>query len=230
MNKGNLAIIPARGGSKRIPRKNLRDFLGKPIISYAIENAINTALFDEIIVSTDDEEIAGIAEKLGASVPFFRSAYTSGDLATTAEVLVEVIEKYRDSGSEFKLGCCIYPTAVFSSPVLLQKAYRILGSGDTNSVFSLVQYSHPIWRAYQLKDDVVSMIWPENQNTRTQDLEKNYHDAGQFYWFKIDSFIKTHSLVDPGSKAIILNENEVHDIDNETDWKVAEMKYKLLHG
>lgn len=230
MSKDNLAIIPARGGSKRIPRKNLRDFLGRPVISYAIENAIKTGLFEEIIVSTDDSEIAAVAQDYGARVPFFRSAETSGDMATTAEVLLEVLGKYRESGTEFIHACCIYPTAVFASPGLLKRAYGMMTTTNANSIFSLVQYAHPIWRAYRLKDEVAGMIWPGNKYTRTQDMEKTYHDAGQFYWFKIDSFLKTHDLTDSTSGAIVLNENEVQDIDDETDWKVAEMKYKLLNG
>ena len=230
MNKGNLAIIPARGGSKRIPRKNIKDFLGKPVISYAIENALNTGLFDQVIVSTDDEEIAGIAKKYGASVPFFRSAETSGDQATTSEVLLEVMEEFKNRGQTYNYGCCIYPTAVFASTRLIRKGFDLISEYGAQSVFPVVEYSHPIGRAYKIENGKAGMIWPENLNKRTQDMEKAYHDAGQFYWYTCDILINTGKLISENANTIILEQNVVHDIDNEADWKIAEIKYRLLNG
>ncbi len=224
----NLAIIPARGGSKRIPRKNIKDFLGKPIIAYSIEAAINSELFDEIMVSTDDNEIAEVALKYGAKVPFLRSNKNSDDYSTTMDVIKEVISEYGSKiNTEFENGCCIYPTSPLIKIDQLKNGYNKLISNNFTSVFTAVEFSYPIWRGLNIdENNIAKMIWPQHLNDRSQDLQKVYHDAGQWYWFKIkelsDSFFS-------GKSAIIkLDETEVQDIDNLTDWKLAEFKYKIL--
>ena len=224
----NLCIIPARGGSKRIPKKNIKDFLGKPIIAYSIQVAKESNLFDEIMVSTDDKEIAEISIKLGAKVPVFRSPENSDDFSTTSDVLIEVLEKYKQTGINFENCCCIYPTSPLINKNSLIKAYNLLESENFQSVFPVVKFSYPIYRALQMNDSKVSMIWEENLNKRSQDLPSAYHDSGQFYWFTVSEFFKSKKLFTENSGAIVLKETEVQDIDNETDWKLAELKYKLM--
>jgi pseudaminic acid cytidylyltransferase len=225
---GNLAIIPARGGSKRIPRKNIKDFLGKPIIAYSIEAALNSELFDEVMVSTDDNEIAEVALKYGAKVPFFRSIKNSDDFSTTIDVIKEVISEYKQSiNADFENGCCIYPTSPLLKIDHLKNGYNKLITNDYSTVFSAVEFSYPIWRALSINDDsIAKMIWPQHLNDRSQDLQKVYHDAGQWYWFKIKEL--TDSFFSGKSAIVKLNETEVQDIDNLTDWKIAELKYKTL--
>jgi len=189
----NLAIIPARGGSKRIPRKNIKPFLGKPIIAYSIEAAINSKLFDEVMVSTDDDEIAEVAKKYGAKVPFMRSVKNSDDYATTADVLFEVLDNY--NLKEFDYACCIYPGAPMITKVTLSEAYDKLISHNFDSVFPIVQFSYPIQRSLKVFDAKVSMVYPEYLISRSQDLEKRFHDAGQFYWFSILNFLKIKSYL-----------------------------------
>lgn len=225
----SIAIIPARGGSKRIPGKNIRDFLGKPIIAYSIEAAINSGLFQEVMVSTDDQEIAAVAEKYGAKVPFLRSPETSDDFSTTAAVISEVLEKYTSAGKNFDIGCCIYPTAPLVTLHTLTAAKQLLLNNNFSSVFPVVKYSYPIWRSLKIEDGKVSLNWPENLDKRSQDLPSAFHDAGQFYWFKIDEFLVQQSLFTQNSGAIELEEMAVQDIDNLTDWKLAELKYQLLN-
>lgn len=224
----NIAIIPARGGSKRIPRKNIRDFLGKPIISYSIEAAINSNLFDEVIVSTDDQEIAAIALQYGAKVPFIRSAENSNDFATTADVLLEVIHWYKEKDIHFDNAVCIYPCSPFVTAKLIEKAHQDLLDKKADCVFPGVQYGHPIQRA--LKTDDFGRIKPfseEHSNVRTQDLEKAFHDSGMFYFFNVEKFLVNKSLRTANTVLIEIDENQSQDIDNETDWKLAELKYQL---
>jgi pseudaminic acid cytidylyltransferase len=224
----NLAIIPARGGSKRIPRKNIKVFNGKPIIAYSIEAAIRSGLFDEVMVSTDDNEIAEVAKRFGASVPFMRSEKNSNDFAGLADVCIEVINKYKESGNLFEITCCILPTAPFVSSEKLINANNFFDKSYYDSVFTVVEYSYPIQRSLKIDGDFVKMRWPENFPKRSQDLEKTYHDAGQFYLIKTDVFLKDKMMFVEKSGAIILNEIEVQDIDTEVDWKLAELKYQLL--
>ena len=226
----NLAIIPARGGSKRIPRKNIKEFLGKPIISYSIEAALNSCLFDEVMVSTEDEEIAGIAKDMGAEVPFYRSSDTSSDYATTAEVILEVIEEYRKRGSEFDNICCIYPTAPFVTIEKLVLSMDLLLKEKTESVFPVVKYSYPPQRALIINDNKMRMRYPENFILRSQDLEYWYHDCGQFYCIKTNSFIQTKSFLTENTIPIVVSELETQDIDSEEDWILAEMKYMQMMG
>jgi N-acylneuraminate cytidylyltransferase len=224
-----LAIIPARGGSKRIPQKNIRDFLGRPIISYSIEAAIQSGLFSEVIVSTDSREIADIAIKYGASVPFLRSTENATDLATTSDVLLEVINSYKQNlGQVFAESCCIYPTAPFITSRILTESYSKFKTKDYYSLFSITAFSFPIQRAFRLQEDRIQMLNSEYSNTRSQDLEVFYQDAGQFYWFKINEFLSRKKLLSENSTYYVLNEIECQDIDNETDWRLAELKYQLL--
>lgn len=221
-----IAIIPARGGSKRIPRKNVKDFLGKPIISYAIEGAISSNLFEEVMVSTDDKEIADIALQYGASVPFFRSDHTSDDFATTQDVIFEVINAYQEKRQEFHYGCCIYPTAPFVTKELLIKGWEKIYQHKYDLLFPVLEYSFPIWRSLKIEQDKVDFWWPEHALKRSQDLPKAYHDAGQFYWFNIAAVKQQQKLMTDNVGALIVSELEAHDIDNLTDWEVAEWKYQ----
>ena len=227
--ENNLCIIPARGGSKRIPRKNIKQFCGKPIIAYSIEAALGSKLFDEVMVSTDDEEIAEIAKKYGAKVPFMRSQENADDLATTVDVLIEVINEYKRAGKEFDHCCCIYPTAPLIKIEKLKSGFDKLWNDNFDVVFPVVSFSYPIWRGLKKNDDDnFSMLWPEHQNSRSQDLDEVYHDAGQWYWFRTDQLVKSKKLFGDNTSCVILNETEVQDIDTSTDWKLAELKYELL--
>jgi len=227
----NICIIPARGGSKRIPRKNIKDFLGKPIISYSIEAALASNLFDIVMVSTDDVEIAKIAQKYGAEVPFMRSEANSNDVASTAEVIEEVLEWYQKQGLEFKHACCCYATAPFVTAARLQEGYQKLTTQKATSVFPIAAFDYPIWRSLQMdNNDKVQMNWPEHINSRSQDLPKAYHDAGQWYWIMVSEFIKNKKLFTENSIGLELSPIEVQDIDNEHDWKIAEMKYEFIQS
>ena len=227
---GNLAIIPARGGSKRIPRKNIKLFLGKPIIAYSIEAALNSGLFEEVIVSTDDKEIADLAVSFGAKVHLLISKKNSNDYAVLSDVIKEVITSYSKVNKPFKNICCILPTAPFVSPNLISKAFKNLNDFKLDSVFPVLEYSFPIQRSLKIKDNKISMVWPKHLNTRSQDLEPRYHDAGQFYWINTNAFECEMKLFTQNSGTIIISELQAQDIDTETDWKLAEIKYKLLHN
>lgn len=225
----SIAIIPARGGSKRIPRKNIKDFLGTPIIAYSIEAALKSGVFDEVMVSTDDNEIAQIAQKYGAKVPFLRSEKTSNDFATTADVMNEVIDWYRHNGQEFDVICCIYATAPFVTPEKLIEASNMLKDGDFDSAFTCTAFSYPFLRGLVIDDKGrIAMKWPEYKNSRSQDLPQFYHDAGQFYFATAEAFRKANGFWGENTAPIVVSELEVQDLDTLTDWALAEMKYKLL--
>ena len=224
---GNICIIPARGGSKRIPRKNIKCFLGKPIIAYSIQAALDSLLFDEVMVSTDDSEIAKIAVKYGAKVPFMRSAKNSDDFATTFDVIEEVINSYKNEGIEFDNVCCLYACAPFVTKELLFESFQKLKSTNFDTVFPLVPYSFPIQRALIEKNGKISMIDENNLNTRSQDLEETYHDVGQFYCCKTDKIMLNKKLLTNNTGGIFITELDAQDIDNHTDWKLAELKYSL---
>lgn len=225
----NLAIIPARGGSKRIPRKNIKPFMGKPIIAYSIEAALESGLFDEVMVSTDDEEIAAVAKQYGAKVPFMRSAEAANDYATTFDVIEEVLNTYKAEERFFDVVCCIYATAPFVSDVKLQTSYRSFVENGYDSVYAVVAYSYPVQRGLKIEQGRMSMLYPEYLNTRSQDLKPVYHDAGQFYFSKVKPLEEAKSFLGNNTGGIICSELEVQDLDTETDWKLAEMKYRLLH-
>lgn len=225
----NLAIITARGGSKRIPRKNIRSFLGKPIIAYSIGAAYSSGIFDEIMVSTDDAEIAEIAKKYGARVPFMRSDETSNDTATTTDVIIEVLEEYKRRGVDFAYACCIYPTAPFIKAESLRGCFERMIRDGSNAAIPVVKYSYPIQRALAIGDDGrLEMVWPENSRARSQDLKPRYHDAGQFYWFKVSAINKDMELLKMKASPVIIPETQVQDIDTEEDWVLAELKYERM--
>ncbi|MBQ8041136.1 MAG: pseudaminic acid cytidylyltransferase [Lachnospiraceae bacterium] len=223
-----IAIITARGGSKRIPRKNIKPFLGKPIILYSIEAALESGIFDEVMVSTDDEEIAEIAKNAGASVPFMRSPETSNDYATTTDVLLEVLKTYETMGKTFDYMACLYPTNPFITPVKLKKAMELIEGSDYAEVLPVVQFSFPPQRAYVFGDnDSLIYKWEEFKNARSQDLEKMYHDAGQFYCYDVKKYIENKG-VKGKIYPLICPEHEVQDIDTEEDWKMAELKVEYM--
>lgn len=224
----SVAIITARGGSKRIPRKNIKEFCGKPIIAYSIEAAVNSGLFDEVMVSTDDKEIAAIAKQYGASIPFMRSEKNSDDYAGTADVLVEVIEEYKELNKEFEWVCCIYPTAPFVTSDKLKQANKIIVDKVLDGLIPVVKFSYPPQRCFVLNNGKLSYKWPQYLKSRSQDLEAFYHDAGQFYFIKSELLLKNKSLLTENIDALVLNEQEVQDIDTIDDWKIAEIKYQLM--
>ena len=224
-----IAIIPARGGSKRIPRKNIKEFYGKPIIVYSIEVALKSGLFDEVMVSTDDEEIARVAIDSGASVPFMRSNENADDYVGIADVLIEVLAEYKSKKRSFDELCCILPTAPFIKENRIIEAFDKMNEGF-DCVFPILEFSYPIKRALQKENssDKLSMIWPEHLNTRSQDLPPAYHDSGQFYCANVEAFLEQKSLFTKNSGGIELSDLEVQDIDTPEDWKVAELKYKMI--
>jgi len=226
-----LAIIPARGGSKRIPRKNMKDFLGKPIIAYAIENAINSQLFDEIMVSTDDEVIAEIASSYGAKVPFKRSEKNSSDSATTIDVIKEVIFSYEKLGRKFEYASCIYPCTPLLSKEKLKESFYLLKKSNLDCVFPVIKYGFPIQRAVRLNDKgLIEMFQPEHLITRSQDLENSFHDAGQFYSFNVNNLMSKQKLITELTGHLEVSEMEAQDIDNLVDWQLAELKYKIINN
>ena len=219
------AIITARGGSKRIPRKNLRLFLGKPIIAYSITAALESGLFDEVMVSTDDAEIAEVAREYGATVPFMRSARTSDDHATTADVLHEVVAEYQARGTAIDFACCIYPTAPFVTAEKLRRAFALLQESGADTVLPIARFSFPIWRSFRLEGDRVFYNWPEYAPRRSQDLPPAFQDTGQFYFFRPAVLQATNLLITENTIGIEVPETEVQDIDSEADWVLAEIKY-----
>ncbi len=224
----NIAIITARGGSKRIPKKNIREFCGKPVIAYSIEAAIASQVFDSVMVSTDSKEISDIALSYGAEVPFMRSPETSNDYATTADVLREVLMRYKESGKSFEIFACLYPTAPFITAEELQDAMVKLKTENADTVLPVVAYSFPPQRGFIEANGYLRWMYPEHECTRSQDLEKIYHDAGQYYICRTESFLKKGTLIMPKTAPVIKEEMMVQDIDTEEDWKLAEMKYRIL--
>lgn len=227
-NKKRIAIITARGGSKRIPKKNIRLFCGKPILTYSIRAALDAGIFDKVMVSTDSEEIAQIAREAGADVPFMRSDATSGDYATTAEVLLEVLAEYEKNGESFDTVCCIYPTAPFVTEQKLRDGIALLEEQDVDSVVPVVRYSYPPQRAFVQKDGYTVLKFPEYLGARSQDLEPFFHDCGQFYCMQVKNFKEKKQIFTDRMLSIEMPETEVQDIDNETDWKLAELKYQMM--
>jgi len=224
-----LAIIPARGGSKRIPRKNIRDFMGKPILAYSIDAAVDSGLFDEVMVSTDDAEIADAALKYGATIPFMRSALNSDDHATIADVVIEVVAEYSKMGKKFDSICCILPTAPLISHNRIIEAYQKMLDEKRDSVCPVAAFSYPILRSLEITENgELQMIWPEYLRTRSQDLKPAYHDTGSFVWVKTEALLNEKTLWCKNGGAIILPEAEVQDIDSEEDWLLAEIKWNLL--
>lgn len=226
----SIAIITARGGSKRIPRKNIKDFCGKPIIAYSIEAAIKSEVFDKVMVSTDDEEIAAIAVKYGAEVPFLRSQETSDDFATTADVINEVLNEYEKRGQKFDCFACIYPTAPFITCSKLKSAMANMLEQNADGLVSVTKFSFPPQRAFVIRNGELTYQYPQYERTRSQDLEPIYHDCGQFYFCSINSFMKYRSMIVPHSVPFIISEEEVQDIDTMSDWMIAEAKYRVYQN
>lgn len=223
----NIAIIPARGGSKRIPRKNIKEFSGKPMIAYSIEASINSGCFDKVIVSTDDAEIAEIALKFGAEIPFVRPANIADDYATTLDVIQHAVEFTKLQGWGVKNVCCVYATAPFLQPEFIRKGLQELVKNNVDYVFSATSFPFPIQRAIKINaEQRVEMFQPQHLNTRSQDLEEAYHDAGQFYWGTVSAFLKGKPFFSPNSKAILLPRKRVQDIDTPEDWELAEALFK----
>jgi pseudaminic acid cytidylyltransferase len=226
--KKAVAIITARGGSKRIPRKNIKYFNGKPIIAYSIDAAFQSGIFDEVMVSTDDQEIAEVAKQYGAVVPFMRSAKTSDDYATTADVINEVLDSYAKEAVQFEFACCIYPTAPFVNADKLRSAFQKITEAGSDSVLPITRFSFPIWRSFKMENGKVSYNWPEFAPKRSQDLPPAFHDCGQFYFFNVERFLQTGKLITENTIGLEVPESEVQDIDTKEDWKIAEIKYKLF--
>ena len=226
--KKSVAIITARGGSKRIPHKNIRDFCGKPIISYSIEAALSSGVFDEVMVSTDDEAIASISRSFGAAVPFMRSAESANDYASTDDVIAEVLRTYEAGGTRFDRFCCIYPTAPFVTAEKLKNAMALLDQAE--SVMPVVPFSYPPQRGIILENGRVRRKYPEFLTTRSQDLETMYHDCGQFYACRTDAFFRDSTTDVDDLVPMIMPEMEVQDIDTEEDWAIAELKYRKMQN
>ena len=225
-----VAIITARGGSKRIPKKNIKEFFGKPIIAYSIEAALKSEMFDKVMVSTDSQEIAEISTKYGAEVPFMRSEKTSNDFAGTSDVILEVLEEYEKRGQFFDAFCCIYPTAPFVTVEKLRESYELLQADDVANVVPMVAFSFPPQRGLKREGKYTVPVDNELIEYRSQDLEEILHDTGQFYWSKISEFRKNQNLLYNRTVPYLVSETEVQDIDNESDWIIAELKYKLMVG
>lgn len=226
----DIAIIPARGGSKRIPKKNIKDFCGKPIIAYSIETALKSNLFDKVIVSTDDDEIAAVAADWGAEIPFQRPANIANDNATTMEVIQHALQWFQSAGHTVHSVCCLYATAPFTQVDDLKSAKQLLDK-DVHYVFSATEFSYPIFRSFRITEQQrVQMFWPENFLKRSQDLEKAYHDAGMFYFGKAESFLAGHNLFAEHSKPYLLPHYRVQDIDTMDDWFRAEKYFQLMDG
>ena len=222
----NIAIIPARGGSKRIPRKNIKEFCGKPMIAWSIEAALKSECFNKVVVSTDNTEIADIAQLLGAEVPFLRPASLSDDYTGTIPVVRHAIEYLIANGQSPELACCIYATAPFITPEDIRKGLDILVKTTSDYAFSVTSYPFPIQRSLRISsEERINMIYPENFNTRSQDLEDTYHDAGQFYWGRISAWIANKVIFSPESAAVLLPRHKVQDIDTMEDWLRAELMF-----
>jgi pseudaminic acid cytidylyltransferase len=224
-----LAIIPARGGSKRIPRKNIKPFGGKPMIAWSIEAAQASGCFDRIIVSTDDAEIAEVARAHGAEVPFMRPPELSDDHTGTIPVVAHAIDWMAQEVGPVEFACCLYATAPFVLTQDLRKGFEVLQRSGAQYAFSVTSYAFPIQRAIRIRaDERVEMLNPEHLNTRSQDLEEVFHDAGQFYWGLSSAWLNHFPILSHDSVPVILPRERVQDIDNAEDWTVAELKFKLM--
>ena len=220
-----IAVITARGGSRRIPKKNIKEFCGKPIIAYSIEAALASGVFDEVMVSTDSEEIAAVAREYGADVPFMRSRETSDDYATTNDVLAEVFNEYSKRGEHYDIAVCIYPTAPFVTADKLKNAVVLMERDGVDAVTHVVKFSFPPQRAFVIRDSLLEYQYPEYAKMRSQDLEPIYHDCGQFYAMKVKNVLQGIAVK---AVPVIVPETEVQDIDCEEDWVIAEMKYRAM--
>ena len=220
--KNRIAVITARGGSKRIPKKNMKEFCGKPIISYVIKAAISSGLFKRVMVSTDSQEIANIAIQYGAEVPFMRSEANSDDYATTEDVIMEVVDEYRCRGEHYDMVCCLYPTAPFVNADILKEAVTVMEEKNPAVVIPVVQFSYPPQRCFVIDENGYAKFkYP-------QYVEKQYHDAGQFYIYNVKKLFENKGIIEDDFAPIVLPEIRVQDIDTLEDWKMAELKYRIL--
>jgi pseudaminic acid cytidylyltransferase len=226
--KGNVALIPARGGSQRIPGKNIKNFHGKPLIAWPIAAAQASGLFDEIIVSTDDEAIAEIAEKYGATAPFRRPAAQSNGQAITDEVVLHALEWLAAEGSQPENLCCIYPTAPLLTGSVITEVFTALKQSDANSAFTAATYAHPVWRAMRrASNGCADYQWPDHRSTRSQDLPELIHDAGQCYWVQVAAYLRDPRLINDRTVSVMLPRWLVQDIDTQEDWTMAELLLEL---
>lgn len=223
-----IAMITARGGSKRIPRKNIKEFCGKPILAYSIEAALESGVFDEVMISTEDNEIAEIAQRYGAAFPFRRSGKMASDYAMTIDVMLEVVSEYRKQGKDPKSVCCIYPTAPFVTAEKLKEANELFEDSGADAVIPVVKFSFPPQRCFVINGKYMKFKWKEYELSRSQDLEPFYHDAGQFYFIKTEAMISQRTLVPEKTSPLIMDEMEVQDIDNMNDWNIAEIKFQAM--
>lgn len=225
----NVAIITARGGSKRIPRKNIKNFFGKPIIGYSIEAAIKSEIFDYVMVSTDDQEIAEVAKEFGADIPFFRSEKTSDDYATTSDVIIEVINELKKHGKSFDNICCIYPTAPFLTDKVLCESFDRFESSKAYALVPVIQMSYsPQGFMKKNEDGFIDFVHPELKFVRSQDIPDIYYEVGQFYWMKTEEFLKSKSVIMDKTFGFEISELHTQDIDNQIDWELAEVKFEYL--
>ena len=225
----NICVIPARGGSKRIPRKNIKEFNGKPIIAYSIEAALKSNCFSQVIVSTDDDEISEVARKYGAKVPFVRPDELSNDYVGTIPVIRHAIEWIEDNDNTVENVCCLYATAPFVQSKIISEAYQQLISSKSDYRFSVTSFAFPIQRAIKIVQGYkVDMFYPEHFNIRSQDLEEAFHDAGQFYWGKAQAFKDELALFSEVSSPYVLPRYLVQDIDTMEDWIRAELMHKTI--
>mgnify|MGYP000105837986 CR=1 FL=1 len=224
-----LAVIPARGGSKRIPRKNIKVFGGKPMIAHAITAAKESGLFDHVIVTTDDDEIAKITHEWGGETPFMRPADLADDNTPTVPVVAHAIQVCKDFGWDIELICCIYPGVPFIQIDDIKGALALLKKSGADYCFPVTEFPSAIQRALKrISNGRMMPFYPQYELTRTQDLESAFHDAGQFYVFNVNLFLQNHKLWTNNTGCLVINELEAQDIDTEIDWKLAELKYKLL--
>ncbi len=225
----NVAIIPARGGSKRIPRKNIKPFAGQPMISYSIQAAIKSNLFDRVLVSTDSEEIAAVAKEYGAEVPFIRPPDLSDDQTATAPVIAHTLNWLSQAGTPATYACCIYATAPFVRAQDIISGLDVLKNNHAATAFTVTSFPFPIFRALKIgAAGTLEMLWPEHKLTRSQDLPETFHDAGQFYWLDVARFMKAPELYGADSRPIILPRYLVQDIDTPEDWETAEHMFQAL--
>ena len=225
----NVAVIPARGGSKRIPRKNIKDFCGKPMIVWSIEAAVASECFDSVIVSTDDEEIAEVAQAHGAWVPFMRPKNLSDDYTGTTDVVKHAAEWLIAEGYESNCICCVYATAPFIQPEDIRRGKALLEDTDSDYAFTATTYAFPVQRALKVDaQGLVSMFHPEHFTTRSQDLTEAWHDAGQFYWGRLDAWVKRRPIFSSSARIVELPRHQVQDVDTQEDWTRAEWLFKAM--
>ena len=229
MGMKNLAIITARGGSKRIPKKNIKNFFNKPIIAYAIEACLSSNIFKEVMVSTEDKEIAEISSKYMAKVPFMRSGKTSNDFTSTYDVLEEVVLEYKKLDKEFDNVCCVYPCVPFLTGKILKKAYDKFIRYKANALIPVVKFSYPIQRSLRIENNILKYVYPEFEKSRSQDLEPMFHDVGMFYFIKTKTLLSEKTLVCKNSTYFKMKVTQIQDIDSIEDWEMAELKYKIIN-